>query len=219
MLVGYTPEPRWTRVPRPSWKAHPDTPSNKLWSSNLDETELLEELNLIPTSSYAKLKKQHVDKRFHEQALGSFHQLSPTGLDQSLQAPWPWLPNQKDLCVPIGRITRGAVKVSTKTDRLDGGTKGGIFDPEAKGKKKKSLSSPLGQFLVVPDDPDEDWQLPQETGPRQNKAFSCSTGDTQNTNKADKSAETERQKKQKTSLNANLEFWACGSAGSNPRDC
>lgn len=63
--------------------------------------------------------------------------------------------------------------------------------------KKKSLSSPLGQFLVVPDDPDEDWQLPQETGPRQNEAFSCSTGDTQNTNKADESAETERQKKQK----------------------
>lgn len=50
--------------------------------------------------------------------------------------PEPWLPNQKDLCVPIGRITRGAVKVSTKTDGLDGGTKGGIFDPEAKGKKK-----------------------------------------------------------------------------------
>lgn len=70
--------------------------------------------------------------------------------------PEPWLANQEDLCVPIGRITRGAVKVSAKTDRLDGGTKGGIFDPEAKGKKKKSLSSPLGQFLVVPDDPDED---------------------------------------------------------------
>lgn len=88
-----------------------------------------------------------------------------------------------------------------------------------KQKSKKFPERPPGWSLVVPGDPDRDRQAPEEMTHGPNKAILPPTAATHSTSREDKSAETEGKRKKPNSPDANLEFWACGSAGSKARDC